>query len=408
MPWERPSERTAELIRTGIERLVERPEEGMFAAVDAASLPEHSPEVGEDPTLFAAFRRTNRAMIMHWAEANLRDPGAEVSPFSGQEAEVLVNDLVRRGLDADALEPFRAGQNAAWQAWMKVAFSLTGDAEELRELLEVTARSIFAYVEVTMRATVELVNRERERLAGATSAERLETLTLVLDEAPIDLDRVARRLGYSFERTHLAAIVWSEGDGGGVAELERVAGALARGAGAERALTAPATSAALWVWVATGGDPDTTELEGLLAELGHVRVALGSVGEGIEGFRSSHADAFAAQRLMARLGSQPHLVRYADVKVVALLTQDESRALAFVTETLGELERGPAVLRETLRTYLRAQSNATRAAEQLYAHRNTVVARLAKAEELLPRPLASSALDVAVALEVMHWRGGEG
>ncbi len=196
-----------------------------------------------------------------------------------------------------------------------------------------------------------------------------------------------------------------------VAELERVAGALARGAGAERALTAPATSAALWVWVATGDDPDTTELEGLLAELGDVRVALGSAGAGIEGFRASHADAFAAQRLMARLGSNPHLVRYADVKVVALLTQDESRALAFVAETLGELEGGPAVLRETLRTYLRAQSNATRAAEQLYAHRNTIVARLAKAEELLPRPLAESALDVAVALEVMHWRGasaGEG
>ncbi len=406
MPWQRPSDRIAELIRTGIERMLAEPASGIFEAVDAASLPEHSAEVAEDPTLLAAFKRTNRAMIMHWAESNLRDPGGEVSAYFGQEAESLVRDLVRRGLDAQALEPFRAGQNAAWEAWMALAFSLTDDAGELRELLEVSARSIFAYVDATMRATVDAVNREREQLTRASSAERLETLTLVLDGAPIDLARVSRRLGYAFDRTHLAAIAWSEDAGGGEAALERVAAKLAEACGAERALTAPATSAALWAWVAVGGEPDTGGLERLLDELGDVRVALGSPADGIDGFRSSHADAFATQRLVAQLGSERRLVRYEEIKVVSLLTQDPERARAFVTETLGELEAAPPVLRETLRVYLRAQSNATRAAEQLFAHRNTIVARLARAEELLPRPLAECALDVSVALEVLHWRGG--
>ena len=65
----------------------------------------------------------------------------------------------------------------------------------------------------------------------------------------------------------------------------------------------------------------------------------------------------------------------------------------------------PLPLRETVRTYLRLQSNTSRAAEALFTHRNTVLARLNRAEQLLPRPLEENSLAVAVALEVVHWRG---
>ena len=47
----------------------------------------------------------------------------------------------------------------------------------------------------------------------------------------------------------------------------------------------------------------------------------------------------------------------------------------------------------------------TRAAEALFTHRNTVLTRLNRAEQLLPRPLEENSLAVAVALEVVHWRG---
>ena len=58
-----------------------------------------------------------------------------------------------------------------------------------------------------------------------------------------------------------------------------------------------------------------------------------------------------------------------------------------------------------MRTYLRLQSNASRTAEALFTHRNTVLARLNRAEQLLPRPLEENSQAVAVALEVVHWRG---
>ena len=43
-------------------------------------------------------------------------------------------------------------------------------------------------------------------------------------------------------------------------------------------------------------------------------------------------------------------------------------------------------------------------AERLYTHRNTVIRRLARADELLPRPLADNLVDIAAALELLRWR----
>ncbi len=416
MSWERPSARVAELIRAGIEGILSDDNPGFFEGIDAASLAEHDAAVAEDPALLASFRRANRAAIVHWAEANLRDPGSEVSPYSGPELQAVIRDLVRRGLDAQVLEPYRAGQNAAWQAWMEIAFTLTDDVEELRELLEVSARSIFAYVDATTAATVEHVLREREELIGGTSAERLETLTLILDDAPIDLRRAERRLGYAFDRTHVAAIIWSQRPSGDGERLDRVAAELARCFGSARALTAAASGSSLWAWVAVQQPPQLDRLdrpesldrldrlESLLEELAEVRVALGSAAEGIDGFRRSHAGAFAAQRLIARLGSAAKLARYDELKVVSLVTQDEQRAREFVTETLGDLETGPLVLGRTLHAYLRNGLNASATANALFAHRNTVVARIGRAEELLPGPLADNLLDIFVALEVVRWR----
>ena len=55
------------------------------------------------------------------------------------------------------------------------------------------------------------------------------------------------------------------------------------------------------------------------------------------------------------------------------------------------------------RAYLQEESNATRTAVALGAHRNTVVNRLRRAQKLLPEPLAGRAVEVGLALELARW-----
>jgi DNA-binding PucR family transcriptional regulator len=125
----------------------------------------------------------------------------------------------------------------------------------------------------------------------------------------------------------------------------------------------------------------------------------------MDGFRRSHLDALATQRLMQRMPGALRLASYEDVQLVALTAADEEGAADFVTRTLGRLAAADPELRETLRVYIREEFSASRAARALYAHRNTVLNRLARARELLPAPLEGRGLQVGLALEIAHWLG---
>ena len=107
------------------------------------------------------------------------------------------------------------------------------------------------------------------------------------------------------------------------------------------------------------------------------------------------------------MSSRLRLATYKSVQLAALVTQDPERADEFVRQTLGEFERASPELRGTVRTFLREHSNASRAAKLLHTHRNTVLGRLARADQLLPQPLDQTGLEVALALEVVHWRGDD-
>jgi len=288
---------------------------------------------------------------------------------------------------------------------MAMAFTLTSDPAELAELLDVTARSIFAFVDETLAAIAGHMEAERERLTRGTHADRLAVVSLVLEGAPIAADRAAVRLQYALDRPHTAAIVFTDAPPADAGVLERAAEEVARAAGAQRPLTVVASATALWAWVPGAAGPDVAAVRAALDELPEVRVALGPTARGLEGFRTSHLDALAVQRLLHRTARDVRLATFDEVQVVALATQDEERARLFVERTLGPLATAPAELRETLRIHLREGQSATRTAAALFAHRNTVLNRLARAEALMPAPLAGRALPVGLALEVVHWLG---
>jgi DNA-binding PucR family transcriptional regulator len=406
--WEPPSARIAALLRIGATAFVEDPG-GLFDEVDAAVLAATPARLSSDPAITAATVATNHANILHWATANQRRPGAPVPANLSPAVLDLARDIVRRGLDDATLNSYRIGQNVAWRAWMTRAFALTDDPEELRELLEVSARSIFAFVDATVDGIQELIEREREQLVRGTHAERLETVNLILEGAPITVARASARLRYELAGRHTAAVVWSDGEPRDAAgALEQAADALAGAAGARRPFTVAATTRSLWAWF-SGGDPDAVlDLEAVRAHLDGapgVRIALGTTAPGMVGFRRSHLDALATQRLMHRMSGDLRIASYADVQLVALTAQDEEGAADFVARTLGDLAAAGPELRETLRVYLREESSASRAARALYTHRNTVLNRLARARELLPAPLEGRGLQVGLALEIVHWLG---
>jgi DNA-binding PucR family transcriptional regulator len=405
MEWQRPPERICELLRQGATTILNNPQPWLDELDEAILSAANMEEVAADPVLAAGLRRVIRSYVLHWVAANVRDPGAPVSPDISPEPLSLAHDLLRRGLTPSALRAYRILQGVFWQRWMSLTFRLTSDSDELQQLLAVSARSLFSFIDDTNAAVTEQMQRDREDLTRGTQAERRETVELILAGASIGKQPAASRLGYNLDQSHTAAIVWSDLPDSDSALLNRATEALARLARTDRTLSVVATLATRWVWIAGAAPPDLDRLEKTIDDMRGIRIAIGSAAPGIEGFRRSHFDAIATQRLLARLHSPQRVASFETVELVSLVTQDATRADQFIKRTLGKFESAGPELHTAVRTFVNEQCNASRAASRLYTHRNTLLRQLTRADELLPRPLAEDSVNVAVALDIVRWRG---
>lgn len=405
--WPVLSARCTELFREGARVALTPRLEWVQELHDGVLGSDHIRSIAEDPVLADGIRRTNLANLLQWATANVQHPGQRVPPALVPEALATARDLVRRGLDAVALDSYRTGQSVAWRFWMEICFELTSDPDELRELLEVSSLSISTFLDDTIAAVSARMDAERADLTGGTHAQRRATIALLLEGAPITAARAEMQLGYRFAGPHTALILWT-GQDATSDELEACAEAVMKAAGADRRLTVVASAAALWLWLPVPA-PTSARLAPVVAGHPLVRVAVGRSGEDLEGFRRSHLDAGVAQQMLADLADRRQIASFSDVQLVALLARDATRAEEFVEDTLGALGSGGAAeaeLRDIVLAYVREQCNASRAATSLYTHRNTVLRRLARADELLPRPLAENVVHVGAALELLAWRNG--
>jgi DNA-binding PucR family transcriptional regulator len=261
---------------------------------------------------------------------------------------------------------------------------------------------VAGFVEDMVAALSEQLRRERAELARSSHERRFEVVSLILDNAPITTERAGTQLGYDLRRQHTAAVLWTDPRRPDQAALARAAEALGTATRARQVLTVIASSSSVWTWLADARDPAASDLATATAAWPAVRVAAGPAGTGADGFRRSHFDAVATQRLMAR---RPGLrvAGFADIQLAALALQDEQRAREFVARTLGALADADSELRDTLCAYIGEQFSAARAARALYTHRNTVLNRLQRAERLLPVPLAGHGLEIGIALEIAQW-----
>lgn len=402
-PWLRPSEAVRELMRKGAElaqalppEWVERLNQSLFSSPEDARLL-------EDPVILAACRRANRAELLHWANANLQRPGEPVEPYVSADMVDTARELARRGLSELLMNVARSTQNAAWDLWMKMAFSLTQDPAVLEEFLQVSSRSISEFIDSNMRVVTQIILEEKSAQAHDDPIDKRSLVSRLLDGRDVDAEQFGRRLGYNLAQRHHACLVWNETPDAEIRPLEDMARALAQLTGTVAPLIVFAGPATLWAWSNPAKPLDLNLLQDVARQFPKVRAAIGSAGAGMNGFRRSHLEALTTQRLMGRLAGSPAVATIDQVRMVSLMTQDARAARQFVLSTLGRLATEPTVLQHSLHAFLANGCNITQTAEVLGTHRNTLLRRLERAQDLLPIPLADHRIQISAALELVIW-----
>ncbi|WP_074354194.1 PucR family transcriptional regulator [Mycobacteroides abscessus] len=393
--WAPVGERTAQLIQSAIRKYLDNPQT-FYLPVEAATLKAARLLLEQHPHLADDIRAQVRLNISHWASANTRGPGQRVTPAVGPRNANFLRDLASYVWDTAVHEIIESGKRASLSVWTNVAFELTTDPNELRDYLNAVTRSIFTYCDDYTTVLNAVAGPERLRISNLADVRRIKAVKNVLGgtNSTAALDA----LNYEIDAPHTAAIVWTESQR--ASTFDGALAALARAAGAVRTMAIPASASSRWLWLSTESGVDAEALRSELKSTPDIRVAVGTQGHGLSGFRSSHLDALSAQRMMCRLSRHIQVASYGELDMFSLVADNETRAREFVSRCLGDLATANCELRETLRTYLREGSNITRTADLLYAHRNTIVNRLDKIRALLPTPLEGSVIKVGLALEI--------
>ena len=291
------------------------------------------------------------------------------------------------------LRCFRVVQPIIWQSWSEAVRRALPDSRQ-QSVHDAGAAFMFTWNDRSSEVIAQEYQLERDRLAHATSAARIDLVERLLAGAPSDPESTRRTLGYAIEGVHVAAVLWTD-HGADVDSLLRLERAATRLSGEHRPLLVPAGAHTMWAWM------HTLQTVGLEAD---VHAAIGDTGTGLIGFRDSHNQALQARRVAELIPGMPgRIIRFADVEVLSLCTVDPDRARAFARRVLGDLAGDgdiQARLRETLSTHFQTRFNQRETARRLGLHHNTVIYRLQQANAALGRPVDDDPVAVALALRL--------
>ncbi|HEV2999379.1 MAG TPA: helix-turn-helix domain-containing protein [Solirubrobacteraceae bacterium] len=286
---------------------------------------------------------------------------------------------------------YRLGHAVQWEHWMRLVERHEPSDEERHALLEGASRFFFAYANRMTRFAIEEYTRERERLLRGREQHRVVLVRDLLDGRSVG----PGALGYRPADHHVGLVASGEA---APDALWALASLLDR-----RPLIVRADESTWWAWL--GGDnPLDGSAESALRRYRPpegVRIGLGDQAAGVDGFRSTHAQAEFAHGAAVRRGRP--LLAYDAVALEALACGDRAAAEAFVARELRGLERDDVRsrrLRATVRAYFEAGHNAAGAAAALGIHQQTVAQRLQAVEQRIGRSVVRRRAELETALRL--------
>jgi hypothetical protein len=346
--------------------------------------------------------------------SNKIDPSTVDAPLSAMS---YARRLAQRDVPLVALlRAYRLGQARFVNLCLEAAVRLRRDdtSRTMIDLVNITA----SYVDRISEQVTLAYEIERERWIQDRGVIRRHWVTQLLTAPSPDLTRAEAALDYRIGGTHVGVEAWIDrpvhsSDMAGVfaattSRLQKTLGAR----GGPLAVPTDERDMQVWFSVPAQHRTDIARIrEELLAAELPVRVALGCAQAGLEGFRRSMRGASRAKKLSVSAGpSAPVALEFAEVAPVALLVDDQTELVDFVTRTLGPLAGGGTRgewLRTTLLAFLRNGRSYADTAEELQVHRNTVQYRVNQALEEYGQPLGPDLLHLWLALEISRWRHGD-
>ncbi len=364
------------------------------------------PELTADPRVREVLATTVRDMVA--AALTVLGAGVPVEGVRAPDAALeLARRLAQQGVPISVmLRAYRLGQASFQQELIGCIAAACADGAEVAAAARDLASVTFSVIDAVSEEVVAAYQAERDSWVRRRNTARLATVTALLSARSPEAADEGSALGYDLAAPHVGAVLWCGADVEEDERLGRLERLVPQVATALRCTRAPLVVApdasTLWAWF-PAPQARSDELADVLADAPGTFLALGDPAPGAAGFRRSHQQADQAQQIVvaADPAHRPRVTTSARLGPLALLALDPGSAAPWVQAALGGLsddDDAAARMRETLWVYLSHGGSLAAAASELHLHKNTIMYRIRKAEQVRGRPLSDGRIDVEVAL----------
>jgi DNA-binding PucR family transcriptional regulator len=389
------------------------------SSVIRSSLEDQIPELNGDARLMellGASVEGNVHTVLHALRYDIAVERVE-APTSALE---YARRLAQQGVPVNALvRAYRLGQRRMNELVFAELRAIEIPEPMRVAVIEAITAILFEYIDWMSQQVVAIYEDERERwLENQNSLRALRVREVLAAHKTIDVDAATTSIRYPLRWHHVGLVLWypdvgAEGDE--LARLQRFLRELAESAGAAAApLFVAADRTCGWGWLPyrASADDAAAAVRGFaLARPDAPSVAIGTMADGVEGFRQSHREAETARGVsVTAKRPEPTVISASDpgLSVVARLGGDVAETRDWVATVLGDLaidNENDGRLRDTLRVFLGCGSSYKVAADELNLHFNSVKYRVGRAVARRGREIGSDRLDVELALLACHWYG---
>ncbi|MFC9840763.1 PucR family transcriptional regulator [Rhodococcus sp. NPDC127530] len=369
----------------------------------AATISRKVPALGDGVAPPDALRRATTSTALR-ALTLVAGIGESETSLASAEVEEIAVDFARQGLELnDLFRAIRVGYAVLAAALLDAATRLVPPSESSVELRRISVL-LFEVLDDFTGVAASAFLEEQSAWAAGISAARLDLVTKIIAADPIEPAHAEQVLGYPLGGHHVALIAWSGPHSSH--DLRAVVDPVLRHWGTPTAsLVIPVGLQAIWAWGAVTPDP-TRALTSALPAFGDTFVVTGQLGSGMDGFRRSHLEARAVERLVRlRVGHPPTTTAHEHIALEVLLLADPGAAVQFASRLLGPLaddDPRMADLRSTLSLYLDMDHSLAKVASAEHISKNTVTYRVQKALSLCT-PSNGSSTDLRAALRIYEW-----
>ena len=319
--------------------------------------------------------------------------------------------LAERGIPADQLRrAYHLGSEGGRREIFGIIRDMDCPSRDKLEILHHMDGFLHSYIDWMSGEILTAYETEARRIRDYSASATASLIREVLTGTEVADRAFEHTAQYRLDQRHRAAVLWIDQANPAVdytSQLATQVRRIARGAGfAGPTLFTAVDRGTVWVWFSVRDADPVAGAAGLLAGMPAARIAFGAPESGREGFRRSHRQALAAERVArTAVVEDPVPLSYDDpgVALATLLTSDMPEIRRWVAEELGGLaEQNPTAARlwETYSRFLETGSSYTRTGEAMTLHRNTVKYRISQAQGLLPERPQRTTAELSMALRL--------